>query len=176
MPVVNRSQTSATGILSITSEVPFELYNENVRWNPFQVEGNRYDFVCGSQGNFLIKVNNDLVFSWKNEYVPDFDIDTIAFYQQSTDSEIPRKQNVVNGTYVQWEFLYEDLDTNETYLLIKPNTISEDLQITSNEGTWTWGTPFQDWLKLKSDNFDTSKPLYIFIGNVLVAFVEPYEG
>ena len=173
MPVVNRSQTSATGILSITSEVPFELYNEKIKWAPFEIEGNRYDFVCGSQGLFEIKIGGITIFSWTNEYEADFDLTQVNVVLTNPTTSVSTAKTSY-GTYVQWKWLYDDISDSDLSILVWPDASSLGLEIRSNNENVVLGPSTTERCRIYGSDWDTTKPLYVFIGNVLVAYLEKF--
>lgn len=155
--------------MTIHANGDYQLFVDNVAWQPIDttVEGDIY--VVASGGRFVIYSGGNQIMTFTNEYTPDFQFQTYQrlIFENSQGQTI--QPFIDSEGYVQ--------------AIGRPNAVTvravtfgrysqevEDLTVYCNQGDphveYTTG-----YINIIVENYDPEKYLQIMLGNVLLAFV-----
>lgn len=107
-------------------------------------------------------------FTFNNEYTPDF---AIRYTECNFDTPNGTISNRTTGTYTQTEMLQ---DAVRIYVNVYPTNMSqtEGLEFSySQEGLSIQVVEQSNYKQVRITDFDTTKPLAVHLGNVLLAYM-----
>lgn len=145
-----------------------ELYVDGVKWTPTSVSEFYHSYNVQSNGHFIFRVRNDVIFQFNVQTGQDFEILYIAYEQ--TGGGIGN--HITDGTYEQTEN-----GTNQRSRFIASTGANvQEFEITCENGTCTRAeTQPEDvsitHIRVKAT--DTTQPTSVKIGNVLVYYATP---
>lgn len=120
----------------------------------------------------MIFDDNKLVFSAFNDYEADFRFTTDEVYFYSSGGSITPKASA-NGTYVQTNFREGTVRIMSAVYPVSMGDV-QGLQASVNQtgATITQSTQ-TNWIQINVSDIDVTKPLEVYLGNVLVAYILP---
>lgn len=150
----------------IASEI--ELYVNDVKWTPVSTSEITHTYNVQSNGHFVFKVGNDVIFTFDVNNLQDFTINYIA-YEESGGTI---GQHIVEGTYEQ----IVNTSSNRGRYVASTGKNIQSLQINATNATVTRsGTQPEDTsiTRILITATDATQPTSVKIGNVLVYYATP---
>lgn len=176
--VANGSTLSATGEMQVSCNVPYVLSVDGVEWVPTASAGGVDTYLLSTSGVVRIFINGVRYFIFSNTVAHDFKFTRVGI-EQYRDGEMVRATTWYSSYYQG--HLLDATNVLRVYLDINnvvPAMSREDivaLGATSIQGEVTISAP--DWagdlVLALCRNFDKSQYNAVYVGNVLVAFIEP---
>lgn len=152
------------------------LYNEGQQWTPVSIEGNILVYSLMSNGNFFIYDNaRKIVFDFTNNMQQDFTIDRICDYNLSTP-DMPGTV-IRKGSYRQEATWRKSTGAMQTWVISTGNKI-DTLELTCTNGEAKFLTKASELgddtvrVILSLVTAETGKPSSIYLGDVLIVYVE----
>jgi len=153
---------------------PYELVVDGVTWSPIGSQNGVDEYVLSTSGFFEILVDGVRQFYFRNVLTPEFSINRV--YARYFEGESPQETTPSSiGKYLQSSFPTANRDKVYVYVYPTDMTQIEGLQVECNQGTVVSATPSASWVTLIIANIDSAEHLRVNLGNVLVAFITPFE-
>lgn len=153
--------------MQVSCNVPYVLSVDGVEWVPIASAGGVDTYLLSVSGVVRIFIGGVRYFIFTNSIVADFSIRTSEVVQHRV------QVCVTQGSYCQAQYADDSqMGVNVAPLGISPadalalgfRCTNGDIVSASTTGNWTTS---------QIANFDTSKYCAVFVGNVLIAFLEP---
>lgn len=156
----------------MTCNQPYTLMVDGVTWSPIDTEENADVFLLTTSGRVTIFVDNKIAMSFKNSIELDFELEgrTSVTFMDSGGSVIDPRENAYD-TYIQARGR-----SNARSLFIQLNgdySSIEDLEASCNQGTLAQPSITSTYYRLTLNDYDPSVYAALYVGNVLVGFIEP---
>lgn len=151
-----------------------ELYVDGVKWIPTSISEFYHTYNVQSNGRFIFKVSNDVIFTFEVRNEQDFTIEHVYGVNSSNPTE-PGEIRTTN-TYYQ----IDRVGISSLIFWVKSTgTAISDLDISASDGATVTkeakATAYGDnYVRIKATVTDTTKPLSVYIGNVLVLYVAEF--
>lgn len=176
--VANGSTLSATGEMQVSCNVPYTLSVDGVEWVPTTSSDGVDTYLLSTGGVVRIFINGSRYFYFVNNVVPQFSQDylSIRFTEGNTLISSATRED---GLYFQ-EVMPSNANRVQLFVpknRITPSMTSEELLAlgaTCIQGEVSAEIIWEDaWIEVTLTNFDNTSYNAVFLGNVLLAFLEP---
>lgn len=158
--------------MQVSCNVPYVLSVDGVVWSPIASAGGVDTYLLSTSGVVRIFINGSRYFMFTNSVVADFAIDYVECYRL-VDGEYLERTDALN-TYAQARFSAAEGDV---YVIIKSLDLNPyeliSLGASINNGVISEFAFAGARARLVVSNYDWNSYGALFIGNVLIAFVEP---
>lgn len=152
-----------------------ELYVDGVKWTPTSVSENYHTYNVQSNGHFVFKVRNDVIFNFDVRNEQDFTISHI-YGSNSTDPTTPGPIRATN------RYLQIDNATSHVYnVWVESNGKDiSDLDITASDGATASDLPKASqygntYRRIQITAEDTTQSVSVKLGNVLVVYISSFN-
>lgn len=173
--VRNGSTIAATGEMLVTSNRRTRVVVNGVTWVPVSSDGNTDSYHLTTGGRVMVFSANDLLFSFYNDFTPDFDI----FHSRTEVSFLGTPegsmQRTADGTFVQWQF---PATFSRVSVSVRPSSIGDIdglVPSVSQESATGTLTIYGSVAQIEVTGAVKSKPLEVYLGNVLLAYLAAAE-
>lgn len=156
----------------IQCDTEFDVSQNGIEWTPVGMESGAFEYVVNSNGRISVKVSDREVFFFSVDFVPDFVPGYSSFggYQDAENQFLFRQQ--FNSRYFQAPFV-EGTARYVTYLNNVDVPAVMALEKVANRGTVEAFESGANVLVSVRNVGPLNEPLWLKVGNVLVAFCEP---
>lgn len=171
--VVNGQTTKDYGVLVVDSLGVYpissiDVYNNGIKWTPTSSTANSKTYNVQSNGYFVIKNGNDIIFTFTNANPVDFNIDTVVMY--------PDSDRIIRGNGTYWQVdASQGLSRKGASIRIGVKSTGADISAftpTIEQGSISDVVYTDSELRFTALNDGTvGASNSIFVGNVLVAYI-----
>lgn len=173
------SSISATGNMLVSCNRPYVLKVDDVVWSPVEVLDGADRFILSSGGLVEIMVDGERIFFFRNSITPAFAFTTneLKLKAGGAQGESRGDYYAPHGTYNQQRFSADDIDYAQVAVYpVGGSAVVDGLELVVNQGNAVVGTTSEDFKQFRITGLDPKQYLSVSLGNVLLAFVLPFEG
>lgn len=156
--------------MSVTGPQELRVIVDGILWSPVSSDGNTDYYSLTTGGRILIFSSDKLVFSFENQYDADFSFGRNTAIFELADGSTTTAV-VANSTYTQTAYPVDATGLRSTFY---PNSMADvqDLEPSTNqEGATITKTVLSEYVRLNVSGFDKTRPLEVYLGNVLLTYV-----
>lgn len=152
----------------------YQLFVDNVAWQPIETTDEGDVYIIASGGRFVFYTDGAQAMTFVNNYTPDFQF---LRYQRGVFTNeggtyIP--PNVESNGYIQAEGRPAAVRFSVTLLGGYSENVTS-LAATSNQGPAEVSSITDTYFTVAVDSYDPTKYLQVMLGNVLLAFITPFN-